>query len=131
MRNKVLLLAFTMFLVLALVGCKFITPDTDEPVEPVEALSAEVIVIGWEQEMDEINIDYLITNTGTVNIDFSKILFEVTYKDINKDVYMVWIDGIGVEVGCYESGYITEVWVGFREVIDVVAIDWELASYEL
>ena len=119
-----------MLLALVLVGCiPGITP-TPEPEEPIDVLSADVIVIAWEQNLDEINIDYLITNTGTADIDFSKILFEVTYKDFIKDVYMVWIDGIGVEIGCYESGYLENIWIGDREVIDVVATEWELASYE-
>ena len=133
MRNKTLLLILIALLVLALVGCiPGITP-TPEPEEPVEVLSADVIVIAWEQQeplTDVIIIDYLITNTGTIDIDFSKILFKVIYKDIEKDIYMVWLDGIGVKVGCYESGHITEVWVGKREVADVVAVDWELISYE-
>ncbi len=133
MRNKILILALAMFLVLALVGCKFITPPTPDPVEPAEVLSADVIVIHWiESEKypeDSIDIEYLITNTGTVDIDFSKILFEVTYEELDRDIYTFWIDGVGVDVDCYKRVYVKDVWVGDREVADVVAIDWELASY--
>ncbi len=122
---------------LLFVGCNgwdipFITPD-----EPAEVTSAEVVVVEWEQAVvdgeleDVIDIDYLITNTGTVDIDFSNILFEVTYEDFTKDVYLVWIDGIGAEVGLYERGYLEDVWVGNREVANVDAVEWELASYDL
>lgn len=141
MKRLGLIMVFVMAMVL-LVGCNWLPffPDPD-PVEPVEVLSADVIVVEWVQLDDEpdpgvdpvydavIDIEYLITNTGTVDIDFSKILFEVTYVDFKKDVYEVWFDGIGVEVGCYESGYLTDVWVGSREVADVEAVEWELASY--
>ena len=128
-----------VFAMTLLVGCNWLEPflPTPDPVEPAEVLSADVIVVEWEQDLlavpiaDVIDIEYLITNTGTLDIDFSKILFEVTYVDISKDVYTTdWFDGGGVEVGCYESGEVKGVWVGNREVADVVAVDWELASYD-
>jgi hypothetical protein len=124
MRNKILILALAMFLILALVGCNFITPPTPGP---VEVLSAEVIVIKWEQPDDYVNIDYLITNIGTIDIDFSKVLFEVTYED--EGIYTIWKDGVSIGVDCCEIVSIEDIWVGDKVVSDVVAIDWELASY--
>lgn len=136
MKKLGIMIIFILALAL-LVGCDWapLFPGLGpvEP-EPVEVLSADVVVTEWEQlgEYDEeISVVYLMTNTGTVNIDFSKILLEVTYGDLTKDVYTVWIDSIAVEVGCYESGYAQEVWVGNREVVEVVATEWELASYDL
>lgn len=136
MKKLMILLVFILGMAL-LVGCNWTLPFFDpDPIEPVEVLSADVIVVEWIQESgdkvyaDVIDVEYLITNTGTVDIDFSKILFEVTYVEIDKDIYMVWFDGVGVDVDCYESGYLTEVWVGAREVAEVVAVEWELASYD-
>lgn len=134
--KKLSIIPIIILAIILLAGCdlSIFTPDLEEP---IDVLSADVIVVDWEQLVideeydDEISIEYLITNTGTVDIDFSKILFKIIYGDIDKDEYYVWIDGVAVDVGCYESGYATGVWVGNRKVVDVVPVEWKLASYDL
>ena len=88
MRNKILILALTMFLFLALVGCNFLTPPAPEPEEPLSVMEAVALAELLEVEIEDKDcwtIAWSIVNTGNVFIREYTLTFKVEYPDIAKD----------------------------------------------
>lgn len=113
-----------LIMVLALfVGCVSVTPDI---VDPVETLSADVEIINWVQGIDTFTVKYEITNTGTVDIAYYKLKFEVTYVD--DSVYTIWHEKVGIAVG---SDEIVEVIIEVSdEVARVDIVDLKLTEWK-
>ena len=136
MRNKILILIPIMLLVLALIGCNFLTPPVPEPEpEPIEELSADVVIVDWEQEeipknnngYEKVKIWYRLENTGTLSIDYYQIWFYVIC--IDGSIYSDWTDGTCVNVG----GYVfekTKIDISGKEAIRVGIVDLELKHWE-
>ncbi|GAG87004.1 unnamed protein product, partial [marine sediment metagenome] len=103
MKNKILLVALVMVLVLALVGCGGV-------VIPTKILSADVIITDWEQNYydwswggewsDLVKVWYKITNTGNVDIDYYQVWF--TAYCVDGSSYEDWTNGLFVDIGHYE-----------------------------
>lgn len=129
MKLKKLGFIMTLIMVLIfLVGCEWlpIVPEADPVVEPVETLKADVEIINWVQDEGEIELTYEITNTGTVDIAYYKILFEVTYED--GGVYTIWHEKVGIS---FASAEIVEVIIGVSdEVVRVNITDLKLTEWK-
>jgi len=119
----ILVMAFLMS------GCEigdflpFVTPD---PEPEVVALSAEVEIINWVQEEGEIALTYKLTNTGTVDVAYYKILFKVTYED--ESYYLVWYEKEGVLFAGNETVEIVILVsdpVGRVDVMDLKLTEWK------
>jgi len=129
MKNKILLVALAMFLVLALVGCGGV-------VIPTKILSADVIITDWEQNYysswqewsDLVKVWYKITNIGNVDIDYYQVWF--TAYCVDGSSYEDWTNGLFVDVDHYEfdTTYIT-VWKN-RQVTSIQVIDLELTHWD-
>jgi len=124
-------LGFIMVLIMTLiflVGCEWlpIVPEPDPIAEPVEILKADVEIINWVQEEGEVEITYEITNTGTVDIAYYKILFEVIYED--GSVYNIWHEKVGIT---FAGAEIVEVIIGVSaEVVRVNIVDTKLTEWK-
>jgi len=124
-------LAIVLMIVLAmtvLAGCDWLPflPDTPEPVIPVETLSANVEIINWVQDEGEMELTYEITNTGTVDIAYYKIQFEVTYGDGSS--YMIWLEKEGI---VYADSEIVETLIAVsEEVTRVDVVDLKLTEWK-
>ena len=100
MKKLGLIMVFILALTL-LVGCDWapLIPGLG-PEEPVDEMTAEVEMINWIPGEEIVTVNCEITNTGTVDIDFYEILFEVEY--IEDSVYKpkeYYVEGIDLEVG--------------------------------
>jgi len=124
MRNKSLLLIFTVFLIFVLVGCSGIITPTN--------LSANIIITEWEQDYYEYSgewsdyVYYEIENTGNVEIDYYKVYFTITCIDGSK--YYDWTNGLSVGVG-HKYSDCTMTNVSGKKAISVVITDWELKNF--
>lgn len=138
MRNKILILIPIILLVLALIGCSFLTPPVPDPEpepEPVEELSADVVIVDWEQEeipkngngYDKVKIWYRLENTGTLSIDYYQVWFYVIC--IDGSIYSDWTDGTCVNVGGYAFEK-TKIDTSGKEAIRVGIVDSELTHWE-
>lgn len=109
----------------AMVGCDWL-PFIPEPVEPTEVLSADVEIINWVQDEDEVIVTYEIINTGTVDIAYYKVLFEVTYVD--DSVYTIWHEKVGID---FADDEIVEVIIEVSdEVARVDIVDLKLTEWK-
>lgn len=102
MKKLGLIMVFILALAL-MVGCDWaplipgLGPD---PVEPVEEMTAEVEIINWIPGEDIVTVNCEITNTGTIDIDFYEILFEVLYVEDSVYKPKEYIaEGVDLEVG--------------------------------
>lgn len=121
----VLMIAFVMAM---FAGCNFldtILPGQD-PVIPVETLSANIEIINWVQDEGEIELTYELTNTGTVAIAYYKVQFEVTYAD--GTAYIIWFEKAGI---AFAGSEIVEILIEVsEEVARVDIMDLELTEWK-
>lgn len=119
--KKLFVFLVAALMMVMLVGCDWLpslpSPEPDPIVEPVEILSADVEIINWVQGEEEVEVTYEITNTGTVDIAYYKILFKVTYAD---GVYIIWHEKVGI---AFAGSEIVEVIIEVSD--EVVRIDIE------
>lgn len=124
-------LGFIMVLIMTLiflVGCEWlpIVPEPDPIAEPVEILKADVEIINWVQEEGEVEITYEITNTGTVDIAYYKILFEITYGD--GSIYIIWYEKVGI---AFANNEIVEVVIEVSDEVTKIDIaDLKLTEWK-
>lgn len=102
-------------------------------VEPEPQPTAEFEIIGWEQNYYEslqeyglVRVNYRVTNTSSLDIDYYKVWFEVRCADRSK--FQEWTNGLDVRVGKYLTDY-TYIDTMEREAVAVSITDYELKSY--
>lgn len=95
--------------------------------------SAQFTITSWEQTyyefIDEYGYVYIyfnITNTGSVNVDYYEVWFEVECAD--GAVYQDWSNGLNVAVGKTLSDW-TLINSADKRAVAVRISDFELTSY--
>lgn len=126
--KKLGILIMVILAMTLLVGCDWLPFIPGPEPEPTEVLSADIEIINWVQVQDEgaVVVTYEITNTGTVDIAYYKILFKVTYVDDSE--YTIWHEKEGiffagseiVELLIDVSGEIARV-----DVMDLKLTEWK------
>ena len=123
-KQKMLSLTLVLlFLTFGLNGCSLFN------LEP----KAEFEINNWDQEYYEsfdeyglVEIDYRITNTGTVDIDSYEVWFEVCTK--NDTIFQEWTNGVDIKKGedDRENIYIS---TDNKPAASVTIVDYELEKY--
>jgi len=116
--NPVLLLVVSIAVLSALTGCGLFVAE------------GRVDVTSWEQDYYEFSQEYgmvwvyfEVTNTGSIDIDYYKVWFEVRCADGSR--FQDWTNGLGVSPGHYVSD---------RTLIDVAgkqAVAVEITGFEV
>jgi len=117
--KKIVMVLMIILVMTVLVGCDWLPFVPDTPA-PIETLSADVEIINWIQDEGEVVATYEITNTGTVDIAYYKIEFEVKYAD--NSVYTIWHEKVGI---AFADSEIVEVIIPVADIIarvDVVNV---------
>lgn len=108
------------------------TDDIDYIYEP--SPTADINIVNWEQDYwdysgkwDQVKINYEITNTGVIIIDYYTIWFEVKCVDGSKYVE----DDISGDIlpGTTKADY-TYVYTADKEAVAVRLFDYELEHYD-
>jgi len=126
--KKILMILMVILAMTVLAGCDWLpfVPDTPAPVIPVETLSADVEIINWVQDEGEMELTYEITNTGTVDIAYYKIQFEITYEDGSS--YITWFEKEGI---AFAGNEIIEIIIPVaEEVTRVDVVDLKLTEWK-
>ena len=125
MKRRVILLLIVLFVGVVLAGC-YVPPPPPSP-------EAEFEITGWEQNYYEffqeyglVQVNYRVTNTGLVEIDYYEVWFEVRCFD--GSTYQEWTNGLNVGVGKYATDY-TYIDTADKQAVEVTITDYELTSY--
>ena len=111
---------------LALFACDL---ETDEDIleAQFEIVSVTQDYYDYSGEWGSVEINYAITNTGTLYIDFYDVYFDVTCE--SGAVYSDWPCGLNVPVGKTYHDF-TYVWVGNNKALIVSISGYELTNYD-
>ena len=130
MKKLGIIMVFILVLTL-LVGCDWAPLIPGLVPEPVGEMTAEVEVINWVPGEGEITVNYKITNTGAIDIDYYEILFEVEYVEDSvykpKDIIVE-----GADLGVGETEILELVVEGILDDVAVVKVlDLKLAELKM
>ena len=125
-----LIVGIIVLLFISISGCfaPYIAPP---PPNPTGSFS----VTEWTQRYSDYSEEYSsyvyvyfnVTNTGSCDIDYYKVWFEVTCADGSK--FQDWTNGSGVTPGAYISD-MTMINVAKKQAVSVAVTNYELTTYD-
>ena len=94
----------------------------------------ECEITSWEQTYYQalgrystyVDVYFKVTNTGSIDIDYYKVWFEVRCAD--GSTFQEWTNGLGVSPGTYVSDY-TLINVAGKQATSVTTTRFEVESY--